>query len=228
MDGQMSIFDFPEYCPGKEEKKKEIPKLQQDKEEVCKYSGHVCNRKQLWNVAYSLDEISCPSVCCRNCKENNVCGARCNGADSMQEAEQEEIKVASDEEKAAICQFCAWWDRHYSIDRMIKGCFWEGYSPDHLDEEEKAIHSCWMPNTSGMKVCATCEHSNCFIFTGDDPHNPVIDNDLYCNLSKFHNKHPENRRELFKEYRVKKEFGVGVYNRNHEYDTCDCWKPRHK
>lgn len=35
---------------------------------------------------------------------------------------------------------------------------------------------------------------------------------------------PINRRELFKEFRVKKEFGVGFYHRNHEYDTCDCWK----
>lgn len=46
----------------------------------CKYSGHVCNKENLWVVADSLDDKpQCPHVCCRNC-EIRTCGARCNGS----------------------------------------------------------------------------------------------------------------------------------------------------
>lgn len=59
-EGQLSIFDLikPE----------------------CKFSGHTCNKENLWDVADTLDEIKCPHVCCRQC-EQRLCGARCNGSD---------------------------------------------------------------------------------------------------------------------------------------------------
>ena len=47
---------------------------------VCSHSGHSCNKKELWKVADTLDEIMCPHVCCRKCG-TRLCGARCNGSE---------------------------------------------------------------------------------------------------------------------------------------------------
>lgn len=56
---------------------KHIPKTQESK---CKYSGHACNKENVWAVADTLDDKpQCPHVCCRNC-EIKTCGARCNGS----------------------------------------------------------------------------------------------------------------------------------------------------
>lgn len=45
----------------------------------CKFSGHTCNREELWKIAESL-EVDCIKQCCRNCKVK-CCGARCNGSE---------------------------------------------------------------------------------------------------------------------------------------------------
>lgn len=58
-DGQLSIFDFIKP--------------------VCNYSGHTCNKAELWKVADTLDDLMCPHVCCRKCN-TKMCGARCNGS----------------------------------------------------------------------------------------------------------------------------------------------------
>ena len=47
---------------------------------VCQFSGHTCNKENLWEVADTLDELLCPHVCCRKCASRN-CGARCNGSE---------------------------------------------------------------------------------------------------------------------------------------------------
>lgn len=60
-DGQISVFDYLETLP-------------------CAFSGHTCNKKELWKVADTLDDLMCPHVCCRQC--NTICcGARCNGSE---------------------------------------------------------------------------------------------------------------------------------------------------
>ena len=58
-DVQLSIFDFIKP--------------------VCNYSGHTCNKAELWKVADTLDDLMCPHVCCRKCN-TKMCGARCNGS----------------------------------------------------------------------------------------------------------------------------------------------------
>ena len=62
-EGQMSIFEYLDSLP-----------------KECSFSGHTCNKKNLWEVADTLDELQCPHVCCRLCNTRN-CGARCNGSD---------------------------------------------------------------------------------------------------------------------------------------------------
>ena len=59
-EGQLSIFDIMKP--------------------VCNFSGHTCNKENLWDIADTLDEIKCPHVCCRQC-EQRFCGARCNESD---------------------------------------------------------------------------------------------------------------------------------------------------
>lgn len=63
IDGQMSIFEF-------------MPK----QEKICPSSGHACNKKELWKLADTMDELQCPHVCCRFCN-TKLCGVRCNGSE---------------------------------------------------------------------------------------------------------------------------------------------------
>lgn len=205
MDGQMSIFDYPEYLPGEKTEQIEEP------------------RKQVLNIAAVQAEDS-PA------EEYFKLTAKTTYWQDSQGKESEWYKKENlpDEEKAGNCIFCAWYNHKFDYvrNRTAEGCFWQQEFPNHLDQEEIKTHSCWLPNDKTMKVCASCRHTNMFCYDGDDIHNPEINNDLYCELSDFHNKTPINRRELFKEYRCTKEFGVGFYHRNHEFDTCDCWEPR--
>lgn len=66
-EGQIDIFEYLEQL-----------------NKVCSFSGHTCNKKNLWEVADSLDELQCPHVCCRRCNTRH-CGARCNGSEEPKE-----------------------------------------------------------------------------------------------------------------------------------------------
>lgn len=68
MEGQMNILDF---LP--------LPRSEQPAATICQYSGHTCNKIELWKVADALDDAECPHVCCRMCPAR-MCGARCNGS----------------------------------------------------------------------------------------------------------------------------------------------------
>ena len=70
-EGQLSIFDI--INP------------------VCSFSGHTCNKKKLWEVADTLDDLQCPHVCCRKCN-TRLCGARCNGSEEPKEPVDDYIK----------------------------------------------------------------------------------------------------------------------------------------
>lgn len=61
-EGQYTLFDYLKTIPT-----------------VCDFSHHVCNKRELWKVADTLDEIVCPHVCCRQCNMR-LCGTRCNGS----------------------------------------------------------------------------------------------------------------------------------------------------
>lgn len=59
-------------------------KYNPDESKICNISKHICNKKELWKVADTLDEIICPHMCCNICTEK-LCGARCNGAEQLKE-----------------------------------------------------------------------------------------------------------------------------------------------
>lgn len=71
-------------------------------ETVCSHSGHKCNKKELWRVADTLDELMCPHVCCRNCA-TKMCGARCNGSEEPETIYPVEIMDICDD---AFCPVC--------------------------------------------------------------------------------------------------------------------------
>ena len=87
-EGQMNIYDWLKATQPKE----------------CNFSGHTCNKKELWKVAHTLDDIECPETCCRNCKVK-MCGARCNGSEEPKpfmnppEEQKEDKKEKEEKEK---------------------------------------------------------------------------------------------------------------------------------
>ena len=85
LEGQLNIFDYLKSL-----------------ETVCTFSGHTCNRKELWKVAESLDEIMCPHVCCRSCAIR-MCGARCNGSEEPEKIYTLDIRGICDD---AYCPHC--------------------------------------------------------------------------------------------------------------------------
>lgn len=113
-DGQLSIFDFI--------------KVQ------CSFSGHECNKEELWKVADTLDEIMCPHVCCRNC-EQRLCGARCNGSEEPQEPNHDcqgdpDYHGAMDE----ITRYSI--ENDFELSIKLTKC------PECLKEPEKLFKSC--------------------------------------------------------------------------------------
>ena len=67
IEGQISIFDYLA-----------------EKNKVCQFSQHTCNKTELWKVAHTFDDFTCPETCCRNC-DIRCCGARCNGSEEPKE-----------------------------------------------------------------------------------------------------------------------------------------------
>ena len=125
------------------------------------------------------------------------------------------------------CHVCGWW--HHM---KAPGCYWNddyylraGYKYCEYPDCGKFLPD----STKGMPMCDNCEHCNNFIFE-DKPENvgnhkksmydPLEEPNIYCN-------HPDgslNRRTAYKD-REQKNFGVGHYHRQHEWDICDRWEP---
>lgn len=73
-EGQITIFDWLK-----------------EKDKICDFSGHSCNKTELWKIANTLDELQCPHVCCRKCN-TQLCGARCNGSEEPKPSEDDYIR----------------------------------------------------------------------------------------------------------------------------------------
>ena len=73
-EGQITIFDWLK-----------------EKDKICDFSGHSCNKTELGKIADTLDELQCPHVCCRKCN-TQLCGARCNGSEEPKPSEDDYIR----------------------------------------------------------------------------------------------------------------------------------------
>lgn len=87
MEGQISIFEYLE-----------------EKNKVCQFSQHTCNKKNLWEIADTLDELQCPHVCCRKCNTRH-CGARCNGSEEPQKVYPLDIRGLCDDPYCPKCDY---------------------------------------------------------------------------------------------------------------------------
>ena len=108
------------------------------KPKECKFSGHTCNKEELWKVAETLDDPFCPHVCCRKCATKQ-CGARCNGSEEPKEAaEKPECSKANECEayphgcggRIEPCRFGGpykWSEQAQEV--VIKGICDDGYCP---------------------------------------------------------------------------------------------------
>lgn len=95
-DGQINIYDWLKATQPKE----------------CNFSGHTCNKKELWKVAHTLDDIECPETCCRNC-DVKMCGARCNGSEEPEKIYELDLKGFCDDPYCPKCgyEFVTWSDK---------------------------------------------------------------------------------------------------------------------
>lgn len=104
---------------------------------VCKFSGHTCNKEELWKVAESLDDPFCPHVCCRFCNTKH-CGARCNGSEEPQKEAEPKCSKAKECEayprgcggSIEPCRFGGpfkWSEQPQEVD--IRGICDDGYCP---------------------------------------------------------------------------------------------------
>lgn len=73
-------------------------------QKICNFSGHSCNKKELWEIADSLDELQCPHVCCRQCNTRN-CGARCNGSTEPEKVYPLDIRGICDDPYCPQCGY---------------------------------------------------------------------------------------------------------------------------
>ena len=91
MNGQITIFEYLNSLP-----------------KECSFSGHTCNKENLWEVADTFDDFLCPHVCCRQCNVK-LCGARCNGSEEPTEKIYLlEIKGLMDDPYCPKCGYGFW------------------------------------------------------------------------------------------------------------------------
>lgn len=125
------------------------------------------------------------------------------------------------------CHVCEWWNNRSDI----PGCYWNDEYWLKGGCERQVYPNCkFMPDSAKIeKMCANCEHCNQFVFQDKPEHkdnhrksmyDPVDEPNIYCT----HREGSLNRHTAYKEFE-KHKFGVGLYHRQHEWDTCDRWEP---
>lgn len=88
ISGQISIFEYLE-----------------EKNRVCNFSQHTCNKTELWKIAHTFDDLVCPEVCCRACKVI-CCGARCNGSEEPERIFPVDVRGICDDAYCPKCNYC--------------------------------------------------------------------------------------------------------------------------
>lgn len=144
------------------------------------------------------------------------------------------------------CKACAWWNRRKPIYSLLKkdgdenerDCNWNDPYWKNLYKQPLVYPTCesFMPNDSKIPgMCQSCKWSNQFEYetkpeydeelkkhngyTRRSADDPLEEPNIYCT-------HPEgslNRRTAYKDCE-QEGFGVGHWDRQHQWDTCDRWK----
>lgn len=101
-EGQISLFDMLQEQPEVITESEEIVRVE-DEKPICQFSGHVCNKEVVWDVADSLDDKEdCPHVCCRQCDVKG-CGARCNGSEEPKQLDEPQVSIEVIKKSCSNC-----------------------------------------------------------------------------------------------------------------------------
>lgn len=87
----LSLRGYGKSWKYESDQKQEEQVAADNEEKNCQFSGHTCNKENLWDIADELDEVECQHTCCRECNEK-LCGARCNGSEEPAAAVQEKYR----------------------------------------------------------------------------------------------------------------------------------------
>ena len=133
------------------------------------------------------------------------------------------------------CKYCMWYG--YGLyspygNKRKEGtekynCQWEmkrnGLKPQCKN------HDFWKPSIYTIpKLCGNCKHSNCFHYQKKEQYkeydakafaDPVDEPNIYCTRDDG----SVNRQQPFKEF-YSQHFGACLWDRQHEWDTCDAWE----
>lgn len=131
------------------------------------------------------------------------------------------------------CKYCMWYGyglySQYGNKRKEGteeyNCQWEMKRPGTRCKN----HDFWKPSTHTIpKLCGNCKHSNCFHYQKKEQYeeydakafsDPVEEPNIYCTRDDG----SVNRQQPFKEF-YSQHFGACLFDRQHEWDTCDAWE----
>jgi hypothetical protein len=133
------------------------------------------------------------------------------------------------------CKYCMWYGyglyEPYGHKRKKgtegQNCQWEvsrqGIPPSCKN------HSFWKPSIYAIpKLCGNCRHSNCFHYQKKEQYkendsrafsDPVEEPNVYCTRDDG----SVNRQQPFLAF-CSSHFGACLWDRQHEWDTCDAWQ----
>ena len=144
-----------------------------------------------------------------------------------------EPKPKTMQEYIGECKYCMWYG--YGLyspygnkrDEGTEGynCQWEMKRPGTRCKN----HNMWKPSIDSIpKLCGNCKHSNCFHYQKKEQYkeydakafsDPVEEPNIYCTRDEG----SVNRQQPFKEF-YSQHFGACLWDRQHEWDTCDAWE----
>lgn len=127
------------------------------------------------------------------------------------------------------CEYCYWGNDPES-------CTWsDRYQGRLRNKAFQCINrSNWMPCIYKIpKLCGNCEHSNPFRYQVKDKYKPMLKNGYYHDAACDPVEEPNiyctyedgslNRSQPFAKF-CHDGFGIGSWDRQHEFDTCDNWE----
>ena len=145
------------------------------------------------------------------------------------------VKMETWQDYMHRCKYCMWYGSGlYSPygHKRLEGtegynCQWEmkrrGLKPQCKNRDF------WKPSTYKIpKLCGNCKHSNCFHYQKKEQYkeydakafsDPVEEPNIYCTRDEG----SVNRQQPFREF-YSQHFGACLWDRQHEWDTCDAWE----
>jgi len=165
---------------------------------------------------------------CENCRDIQYCKAKERG---KQMTFDDFLEPETFSDYIGRCEWCAWSDG--------QKCKWDD---SYWTKPYCVNKDAWLPSDRIPRLCCNCKHSNCFHYntkakyeaklkngySKESANDPEVDNELYCTRNEDK---PDagsvNRSRPYIDF-VQKFGAVGIWHRDHEWDTCDAWEPERR